>query len=675
MYDDPQTKLEEAADAQEDEYLDALADHVMTSFHRAKRHRDEIGITESITDCLMRYRGKYTEEEAAKFEGISVYRGMTGMLVRSAYSWLKDAYFNAQDKPWTLDPTPEPELPDDLKAELEESIEIQIRQSLQDGSGLEGKLSSDKRDMIKKLRNTASELAMQYATESSKGMGRVIEDQLTEADFANVLGAHLLDVLIMPHAILKGPVVRRKDVPVWTKNRYEFKSEPRYYVDRVDPMNFFPSPDSTNVQDGEFIIEIIPMSRARLNEAKSMNDFKEDAINLVIDEADHTYNRQARLQVTDGDRTKLDGVGRTSSKTDGNMFDVYEYNGRINGEYLMEFLELDAEDIDEARENFDTIETEWGVLDPYEDYESTIWVCNGVVIMARLNKAQPVPFRPYYVTSCFKIPGSLYGESIPMVVADLQDELNTVARSRIFNVGMSSGPIVEADMSRFPDNATPAKLQPWTVYPVTTNTAQNNNSAPALRLTNITNNSNALTQIMEEVWEKAHRISGIPPYMYGDGQGAAPTLGAFSLQYAAATKGIKMIIANVDQDIIEKFIQQMYYYNMYYHEDESIKADARVNVRGSSGLIAQEQRQARPLELLQALGPILAQMQPETALALAQETLIESGYSPDKLGGGSTAEKEAANRQVGVGQPQVDGRSGNAQQLSNQQIPAAPPTV
>jgi hypothetical protein len=415
------------------------------------------------------------------------------------------------------------------------------------------------------------------------------------------------------------------------------------------------------------------MSRARLNEAKRMKDFSKTAINLVIAEADHAYQRQAQLRVDDGEQTSLDGVGRSDTKLQGSMFDVYEYNGRIPGEYLIDYME-DEDKLTKAIEKFDTVDTDWGMIDPYEDYESTIWVCNNTVIFARLNKAQPIPYRPYYVTSAFKIPGSLYGECIPMVIADLQDELNTAARARMFNMGMASGPIVEADISRFRDGEVPENIRPWSVYPVTTDSSRNNNSAPALRFTNVPDTAATMTAVMDEVWEKAHRVSGIPPYMYGDSQGAAQTLGAFSLQYAAATKGIKTIISNIDNDVVEKLIQQMYYYNMYYHDDESIKADARVNVRGAAGLIAQEQRQARPLELLQALGPILAQMDPETALALANETLSESGYDKKTLGK-SGIEKEASNRLIqNSAQPQPDGRSGNVEnQLANAQMPAPPP--
>ena len=664
--------LLKASERQEDDHLEDLAEYVMECFDRSKRHRDSIGMTETLQDCLRRFRGKYTTEQLEKFGGISNYRGLTGMLVRSAFSWLKDAYFNAQDKPWTLEPTPEPELPESMQSELNDAINSQLTIAFSE-SGQVGMLSSQKRDLLQMLRNTASQMALDFAMESSKGMSKVIEDQLLEANFRDVLSEHLLDICIYPYAVLKGPVVRRKMIPVWKNNKYTFKVEPRYYIDRVDPKNFYPSPDSTNTQDGEFIIELMSLSRARLNEAKKMKDFYEDAINLVIDEADHQYSRQAQLQVTDNVDTNLDGVARNNTALKGSMYDVYEFNGRIPGETLLEFLEM-HDRIDDARDDFGSeVQTAWGSIDPYEDYESTVWVCNGVVIFARLNSAKPIPYRGYYVTSAYKIPGSIYGECIPLVIADLQDELNVAARSRVYNMGMSAGPIAEADTSRFADNDAPERIEPWTVYPVTTNTAQNNNSAPAIRFQSIPNVSNELTAVMEETWEKAHRISGIPPYMYGDGQGAAPTLGAFSLQYAGATKGIKTIISNIDNDIVEKLIQQMYYYNMYYHEDDAIKADARVNVRGAAGLIAQEQRQARPLELLQALGPILAQMQPETALALANETLSESGYDPSKLGGKiGNADKEASNRLIGNSNPpQPDGRSGNVeQQLAGGQIPA-----
>jgi hypothetical protein len=215
--------LEKEAERQEEENLDDLAAYVMDCFDRARRHRDDIGVTEAIIDSLRRFRGKYTHDELQKFQGVAVYRGLTGMLVRSAFSWLKDAYFNAQDRPWTLDPTPEPELPETIAQELKDSIEFEIANSIGNEAALQGMPSQQSYDFIAQLKNSAQQMAQAYAGESAKGMTKVIEDQLLEASFRDTLSEHLLDVSVFPYAVLKGPIIRRRKIPVWSKNRYTFK--------------------------------------------------------------------------------------------------------------------------------------------------------------------------------------------------------------------------------------------------------------------------------------------------------------------------------------------------------------------------------------------------------------------------------------------------------------------
>ena len=653
-------EIEEIIEEHEDQYLDEVADFVMRQFDRAKRHRDDVGITEAIVDSLRRYRGKYADCDRMKFDGIDIYRNATGMLCRSAYNWLKDAYFSAMDKPWTLQPTPLPELPEEMKNELEEAIKIRFQQiALQVAQT--GEQPDSKKDVLLSLKNTASRLAFEAASEATKGMEKLIEDQMIESEFRNVLNDFLMDVVVYPYAALKGPVVRYKDIAVWDKNKYKFKKESAMYTERVDPYNLYLSPDSTNAQDGEFLIEMIPTTRASLNSSRKMKGFNEDMIDLIINEQSHASYRNPSVAVDDNELENLDGVGRTAFKTDGHMFDVYEYHGRISGENIIELIDEDG-DLDYAMNKpGTTVETPWGDINPYEDYEAIIRVCNGITYMLRMNEELPVPSRGYFVTSYSKVPGSYAGQGVPMMIADEQDEINMAARARYYNAGMSSGPIAEADVSRFQDNEIPESVTPWQIFPVTTNSMQGNNNAKAINFTNIPNESASLTAFMEEVWDKMHRISGIPPYMYGDSRGSAQTLGAFSLQYAGATKGIKTVISNIDQDVIESLITQYYYYNMVFHEDDTIKVDAKVNVRGSSGLIAQEQRQSRPLELLQALGPVLAQLDPQKALALSNEVLSESGYDPETFGSASgDAQSELAARQVTLQQPQVDGRSSGA---------------
>lgn len=665
--------IDDAQEQQEEKYHDELADFVMRQFDRARSHRDSTGISAAIVDGIRRYRGKYDNSELCKFDGITFYRNATGMLCRSAYNWLKDAYFNAQDKPWTLEPTPIPELPDSMKKTLNEAIANNLRSQLQVQEPVPGQapiMANGPQspemieEIIKNLRNTAMELSMKAAGESTKGMEKVISDQLIEAGFRDTLSEFLLDIPIFPYAVMKGPIIKNKVLPQWKGDKFVFKEVPVYEVERIDPINIYLSPDSTDGDDGEFIIEEIPTTLSSLNASRNLKGFYKDAIDLVIYNQRHNKAKIEDASASAKEMEDFDGVDRTEQGSEGYMFTVYEYSGRISGEQLIMFTEDYEDDLEEAlNDSSKKVDTEWGKIDPYEDYECIIRVCNGAVIMLRFNDAIPIPGRGYFITSCYKVPGSPSGDSVASVIADEQDELNLCIRSRAYNNGMSSGPIAEVDLSRFNETDAPENIEPWDVFPVTTNTAQNNNSAPAIRFTNIPNVAQNLTNVAEEIWDKMHRISGIPPYMYGDARGSAPTLGAFSLQYAGATKGIKTIISNIDNDIIEKLITRFYYFNMVYHEDGSIKADCKVNVRGSAGLIAQEQRQARPLELLQALGPVLAQLDPSKAMALANETLSESGYDPSTFGTiQGQAQVEAANRMVGVqGRPPIDGRSAPAQ--------------
>lgn len=681
------TDIEKAQEEQEDKYHDELAEFVLNQFDRAKKHRDGTGITQSILDGIRRYRGKYDGGELCKFDGISFYRNATGMLCRSAYNWLKDAYFNAQDKPWTLEPTPIPELPEDMENELRKAIQTTLESQIRAAQAqppVPGQPPVNRPDdpkkvenIVKNLKNTAMQLSLEAAAESTKAMEKVITDQLIEAGFRDTLSEFLNDIPIYPYAVMKGPIVKNKTVPTWRGNKFVFKDIPVYEVERVDPINIYLSPDSTGPDDGEFIIEEMQVSLASLNASRKLKGFITDAIDLVIYNQRHNKRKIEDVTEDVAEMIDHDAVDRTEAGSEGYTFTVFEYHGRVTGEQLISFMEDSDDDLERALNDTTVkIETEWGMIDPYEDYECIIRVCNGAVIMFRFNDAIPVPGRGYFMTSCYKVPGSPAGESITSVVADEQDEMNLCIRARAFNNGMSSGPIAEVDVSRFGDTDAPESIEPWDVFPVTTNTAQNNNAAAAIRFTHIPNVSAELNRTAEEIWDKMHRISGIPPYMYGDNQGSAQTLGAFSLQYAGATKGIKTIISNIDNDIIEKLITRMYYFNMVFHDDPTIKADCKVNVRGSAGLIAQEQRQSRPLELLQALGPVLAQLDPQKALALANETLSESGYDPATFGTATgNAEAEMAARMVGPqqAQPPLDGRSGAAQGVA--QLPNLPPQM
>lgn len=664
------TDLERAEEELEDKYSDQLADYVMQCFEEARNHRETKSISNAISESLRRYRGVYSCEDKTRYADIQTYMNVTFELCNIASNWLKNSYFSAQDRPWTLEPTPNPELPENLQEEMRSLLQVQLSESLKD-SNLTMKVA--RRNLIQELSNTASHLAMRYAVERSDSMTRLIEDQLEEANWNKSLFEFLQHLVIYPNAFLKGPNLISKRVPVATKDSMEFKEREVLDVQVVDPENIYPSPDSTTIQDGRYLIEKMKVSRPQLLMAKKLKGFDKNAIDYVI----ASSQRQELPEELDDNSESGSRDKKVDYKKDEYLLDVFEFHGTISGVDIIKWTDPKYPVETLLKDFSSSVEVDaWGEISPHMDYEAVVWVCGGVTVMARIARADPIPYRPYYTTSMYKIPGSFWGRSIPMTVAPIQDDINNAARARTLNSAMSSGPLTQIDKSRLPDNDYPEVIMPNDVIITQSNTIQGNNAAPAVRFDRFPNESQNLTAYIDANWDRAYRITGITPQMAGLNQSTHRTLGAFSLQYSSATKGIQAVVANIDQDVIEEVIRQIYHWNMMYHEDQSVKGDIRVRVRGASGLIAQEQKQSRPLELLQALGPILAQMQPETNLALANAVLKESGFDPAELGAASGLAEQELQNKFGLlqGQPQTDGRSGNVPTIVEEQLPSAPPT-
>jgi hypothetical protein len=96
-----------------------LANYVDAEFERFRRHRDAYwGIRLQIASFM--FEGRYTQkqlEAIKRFGGSDIYARLVGAKCRGASSLLRDVYLGA-DKPWGLQPTPEPTLPDDIMGNI-----------------------------------------------------------------------------------------------------------------------------------------------------------------------------------------------------------------------------------------------------------------------------------------------------------------------------------------------------------------------------------------------------------------------------------------------------------------------------------------------------------------------------------------------------------------------------
>jgi hypothetical protein len=648
-----QTILESEIDAQAEAPISGLALHVKEAFRRADEHRNSKNIEATLNGCLLQRQGEYTAEEKARFDGIDVFRNVTGAIIRSAVALIQDTYFSAEDRPFTVEATPLPEL-SELSNRAVQIAVIDIAKTVQrNGSQV------DFEDAQKKLTETAIEIANDEVAGKCKAMERLIEDQLMEGGWRDAFALVINDICTFPVGIIKGPIVKNVKQAKWNGSTLESKMLPILSVERVSPFDFYPSPDSTNCQDGEFVIERMRMPRGKFADCRTLPNFRPEAIEALLHE--RQTNSDAKEIIGDYAREQSEKVAK-----DFHTVEILDFWGRVSGRSILEFFEQD-DDIESAETKSETVKTEWGEIDPFQDYEINIWLAGDYVVRAMMNPS-PLCTRPYHAASFSISPGSFWGDGIPQLLKDVQTELNAAARARVYNLGFASGPVIEVDVDQFEEGQTPKRIAPWSILYTRGNSLSSNKSP--IRFHQANSNSGELGVIMQEAYSKAFEITGIPPYMQGFDQGSAKTLGAFSMQYANALKGIKQVIGNVDRGIIERLVEQFYYFNLFYTDDETIKADAKVKARGAAGIMAMESKQARPLETIQKLGPLLKEVSPEALPGLVGEYMKQSGYNPSQFGlPGSTSEREL--KKINLSPPPIDGRSGPAvNAMKNSTLPA-----
>lgn len=101
--------------------IKGLAGHVKACFHAAKT--DKLLVEQRMLKNLRARRGEYDPTTLTKIRqtgGSEVFMMLSSSKARSATAWIRDTLMgNGAEKPWTLSPTKEPELPSDMMQEAQ----------------------------------------------------------------------------------------------------------------------------------------------------------------------------------------------------------------------------------------------------------------------------------------------------------------------------------------------------------------------------------------------------------------------------------------------------------------------------------------------------------------------------------------------------------------------------
>jgi len=101
--------------------IKGLAGHVKACFSAAKT--DKLLVEQRMLKNLRARRGEYDPTTLTKIRqtgGSEVFMMLSSSKARSATAWIRDTLMgNGAEKPWTLSPTKEPELPSDMMQEAQ----------------------------------------------------------------------------------------------------------------------------------------------------------------------------------------------------------------------------------------------------------------------------------------------------------------------------------------------------------------------------------------------------------------------------------------------------------------------------------------------------------------------------------------------------------------------------
>lgn len=563
-----------------------LAGYIRSCFTGARDNRRNLGVDDRMLAALRALRGEYDPETLAAiraFGGSEIYARITASKVRSTAALLREIY-TSTDRPWSLSPTPEPLL---SGPSLDEAVQLVITAEAQQmlAAGMVPNPEAVK-SRVSQLRDELSQLRKKAAEEALRRREMVIDDLLWEGGFYEALWQFLGDIPLFPFAVVKGPVVRYRNVVVWEGNKPAAKRAPVPHWERCSPFDVYFAPWSQHPQGG-FIVHRERINRGALQAMRGLPNYNTDAIDRVLanwgthncEWYDYTESERAEMEQRESDISPIYAA-------DGNErpMPMLSFYGTISRKHLRD----------------------WGMKEeqlPSDDEDVSVfaYLVGNEVIGVTLNP-HPTGRLPFYCDSFERVPGSCYGNGIHDMIEDIQGVGNAALRALVNNLSIASGPMGWMNEDRIANNDQNAtKLWPWKIFSFTDPMSSTGSSEKPMEFFQPDNNVQELMAVYERFMAMADEISTIPRYMQGSGTslgGAGRTAAGLSMLMESSNRTIKQTVSSIDHNVIESAVEDLNVYLALTRPDVVMEGDISVVARGAVELMQKETLRMRRLEFM-----------------------------------------------------------------------------
>jgi hypothetical protein len=592
-----------------------LVGHIRGQFDMFKRHRNNqmSGWSERLLNALRVFNGQYDANKLAEIErfgGSTVYARVVAMKCRGASSLLRDVYLSP-DRPWGLDASDDPKIPDEIMKSVNQLIQAEMATMGQMGQPPDI-------DAIRTRTQQLVEAARQAAKKRAESGARIAEDKLDEilkeGGFYKALAEFITDLPLFPFAVIKGPVVRILPVVTWEGNQASIKQTPRLTWTRVSPFDIWWTPGVSDIEDAT-VIERTRLTRADLNDLLDLPGYNTEAIREILD----LYGRGGvadEMDSTDSERAVQESRENPTMNESG-LITCLEFTGNVQGRMLLD------QGMDKSL-----------VPDPIRDYFVQGWIIGNYVIKVQMAPS-PRKRHPYYVTSFEKVPGTPVGNGLPDILNDIQEASNATLRSLINNLSIASGPQVVVNDDRLSSDEDGEELYPWKRWHVTNDPMGGNTSQKPIDFFQPQSNAQELLGVYKAFVDMADELSAIPKYLSGGGagSGAGRTASGLAMLMGNASKILQTVAANIDRDVLEPLLSALFDMVMLTDTSAMLNGDEKVRVLGVSVAVQKETQRARQLEFLQiTANPIDAQIVgPKGRAAILRNVATTIGMNGEEI--------------------------------------------
>ena len=522
-----------------------------------------------LRQCYDQYHGilSPTEQRIIDNIGIDAHVNLSAMKAGVVQSYLAESLIQAGQLPWTIQPTPVPDLSD--------SGELMVAQSVQ--QSVEQGFRGDLRSLVYSLKSEAARKELEHAQDIADNMMKLITDQCAEGGWNRAMFGFINNFCVYPYAVLAGPIPTRRVRMQWSGETLRPKYETFYEFKSISPWDFWWSPDSPDTQRGTGIFIRQRWTRQQLLDAAKMTSYIGENIIKVLDDSNRNGFRYHWIS-NNPEQTDSQVLSWRDNDT---TIDILIHWGYFSGREL----------------------TKYGIpgLEDDEFYNAMVTMCGRHIIQVLVEKNPTLSKRPVFTASFYTTQDRIPGESIPQRLRDVERCYETCLRYLISNAYYGSAPITEADyarVSKFMSDEDIGRIIPGSMY---FSEPELGNATPAFKYYSLPNNMAAFQNALVYFMDLADRVTNIPAALHGtaQGSGANRTFRGAAMLQSNAVKAIQSAVFNIDEFVYKPLGELLYNYNMIYSKDQTVKGDCKIMARGVTALLQKETDRQNSYEILQ----------------------------------------------------------------------------